>query len=66
MPARGWDMMPNPVLKGEEQGEAPWFAVIWNHDACLARSLARDMYCNAKWDVFSRLIALAPHGGSIG
>ena len=34
-------------------------------DAGLGRSLVKDMSCNGSWDVFGRLSAIVPHGGTL-
>ncbi|GAA5821944.1 hypothetical protein JCM11491_000594, partial [Sporobolomyces phaffii] len=40
--------------------------MLSNRGAGLGRALARDLYCNGSWDVFARLVAIVPHGGTLG
>ncbi|GAA5983073.1 hypothetical protein JCM5350_006804 [Sporobolomyces pararoseus] len=50
----------------EGGGSSRFVAMITSKDAGLARSLSRDLYCNGSWDVFTRLVAIVPHGGTLG
>ncbi|GAA5875776.1 hypothetical protein JCM16303_003992 [Sporobolomyces ruberrimus] len=60
----------NPAYSNEEEeegeGENEFVAMITSKDAGLARALAKDLYCNGSWDVFTRLTAIVPHGGTLG
>ena len=53
----------NPTNAGEE---CEYVAMMSSKDAGLGRSLVKDMYCNGSWDVFGRLSAIVPHGGTLG
>ncbi|GAA5961933.1 hypothetical protein JCM3765_006442 [Sporobolomyces pararoseus] len=52
--------------EGGGGGGSRYVAMITSKDAGLARSLSRDLYCNGSWDVFTRLVAIVPHGGTLG
>ena len=53
----------NPTNAGEER---EYVAMMSSKGAGLGRSLVKDMYCNGSWDVFGRLSAIVPHGGTLG
>ncbi|GAA6059595.1 hypothetical protein JCM10212_005094 [Sporobolomyces blumeae] len=51
----------------DESPETPPFVVaVESKHAGLGRTLARDLYCNGAWDVFTRLTAIVPFGASLG
>ncbi|GAA5922173.1 xylulokinase [Sporobolomyces koalae] len=74
MPASAYIPHPNRQLFSNpaqstgnaQEKEARYVVMLTSQSAGLARALARDLYCNGSWDVFSRLSAMVPHGGTLG
>lgn len=60
----GRTIVPHPALRSSD--EPGWIATLPVKEMAVARSLARDLYSNGQWSVFSRLVAIVGHGGSIG
>ncbi|SCZ90920.1 BZ3500_MvSof-1268-A1-R1_Chr1-3g02383 [Microbotryum saponariae] len=58
--------MPKPEAVIDSGSSSTYLAEIVGRNSALGRSLARDLYCNGDWNTFARLVALSPHGGSIG
>ncbi|GAA5821959.1 hypothetical protein JCM11491_001688, partial [Sporobolomyces phaffii] len=68
-PDRQYFIHPARTLNGDgddDDGENEYVAMLSNRGAGLGRALARDLYCNGSWDVFARLVAIVPHGGTLG
>ncbi|GAA5896228.1 xylulokinase [Sporobolomyces salmoneus] len=66
-PDRSFFLHPARNINGrEEGGDSEFVAMIKSKDAGLARSLSKDLYANGSWDVFTKLVAIVPHGGTLG
>lgn len=78
IPSSKYSILPNPIFTGIRKSNgidqedssstspSPWIVDFKSIDSSKARKIARDSFCNGKWNVLSHMCAITPSGGSIG